>query len=59
LNPDLPLEGIERTQYLREKFGDRSQSVYERVSGVGQSVGIDFKFDQILRRKTPGSEAGY
>jgi predicted DsbA family dithiol-disulfide isomerase len=50
LNPDLPLEGIERTQYLREKFGDRSQSVYERVSGVGQSVGIDFKFDQILRQ---------
>ncbi len=50
LNPDLPLEGIERTQYLKEKFGDRSLSVYERVSGVGQSVGIDFKFDQIKRQ---------
>ncbi|MEI7737228.1 MAG: DsbA family oxidoreductase [Betaproteobacteria bacterium] len=50
LNPDLPLVGIERSQYLREKFGDRAPSVYERVSGVGQAVGIDFKFDQIKRQ---------
>jgi predicted DsbA family dithiol-disulfide isomerase len=50
LNPDLPLSGIERAQYLREKFGDRAPSVYERVSAVGQSVGIDFRFDLIKRQ---------
>jgi len=50
LNPDLPLSGIERAQYLREKFGDRAPSVYERVSAVGRSVGIDFRFDQIKRQ---------
>jgi predicted DsbA family dithiol-disulfide isomerase len=50
LNPDLPLSGIERAQYLNEKFGDRAPSVYERVSAVGRTVGIDFRFDQIKRQ---------
>jgi predicted DsbA family dithiol-disulfide isomerase len=50
LNPDLPLVGIERSQYLKEKFGERAASVYERVSAVGQSVGLDFKFDHIKRQ---------
>jgi predicted DsbA family dithiol-disulfide isomerase len=47
LNPDLPIEGISRAQYLADKFGDRADSVYARVRAVGLEVGIDFKFDLI------------
>jgi len=50
LNPDMPSEGIERAEYVRNKFGDRAEHIYERVSGVGEDVGIDFKFDQIKRQ---------
>ena len=41
---------ISRADYLSTKFGDRAPSVYERVSAVGQSVGIDFRFDLIERQ---------
>jgi predicted DsbA family dithiol-disulfide isomerase len=50
LNPDMKPEGIERSEYVKNKFGDRADSIYERVSGVGQDVGIAFKFDQIKRQ---------
>jgi predicted DsbA family dithiol-disulfide isomerase len=50
LNPDMQPEGIERSEYVKNKFGDRADSIYERVSGVGQDVGIAFKFDQIKRQ---------
>jgi predicted DsbA family dithiol-disulfide isomerase len=46
LNPDLPAEGIPRGDYLERKFGTRTRS-YDRVAGVGRSVGIDFAFDKI------------
>jgi predicted DsbA family dithiol-disulfide isomerase len=50
LNPDMPQEGIARADYVRSKFGDRADTVYERVTGVGQEVGIDFAFDRIARQ---------
>jgi predicted DsbA family dithiol-disulfide isomerase len=50
LNPDLDPKGMDRAQYVRDKFGDRGTSVYERVKEVGQEVGIDFAFDQIKRQ---------
>ena len=50
LNPDMKPEGIERSEYVKNKFGDRAESIYERVSGVGEDVGIAFKFDQIKRQ---------
>lgn len=50
LNPDMRTEGIERSAYVKNKFGDRADSIYERVSGVGQDVGIAFKFDLIKRQ---------
>lgn len=48
--PDMQPEGIERSEYVKNKFGDRADSIYERVSGVGEDVGIAFKFDQIKRQ---------
>jgi predicted DsbA family dithiol-disulfide isomerase len=50
LNPDMPQEGIDRETYVTRKFGDRADSIYERVKGVGAEVGIPFAFDQIARQ---------
>ena len=50
LNPQLPLQGIARSEYLAHKFGSRAQDIYTRVSGVGRSVGIDFAFERIVRQ---------
>ena len=46
LNPDLPAEGIPRSEYIARKFGARGNT-YERVSKVGETVGIPFAFDKI------------
>lgn len=46
LNPDLPEEGIARSEYLRRKFGNPDRS-YAPVAQVGASVGIPFAFDRI------------
>lgn len=46
LNPDLPEEGIARSEYLRRKFGNPNRS-YANVAAVGASVGIPFAFDRI------------
>ncbi len=47
LNPDLPASGIPRSEYVARKFGARGKGNYERVAGVGRTVGIDFAFDKI------------
>lgn len=47
LNPDLPAEGIPRQAYIEMKFGPGGKRTYDRVAGVGQSVGIPFDFDAI------------
>jgi len=46
LNPDLPEDGIARSEYLRRKFGNPHRS-YANVASVGASVGIPFDFDRI------------
>ena len=50
LNPQLPVEGVERSEYVARKFGSRAQEIYDRVAAVGRSVGIDFAFDRITRQ---------
>ena len=47
LNPDLPADGIPRTEYIARKFGARGKGNYERVAKVGESIGISFAFDKI------------
>ena len=47
LNPDLPAEGIPRVDYIARKFGARGRGNYERVSKVGETLGIPFAFDKI------------
>jgi len=50
LNPQLPREGIARSEYLSRKFGSRADDIYARVTAVGRSVGIDFAFERIVRQ---------
>jgi predicted DsbA family dithiol-disulfide isomerase len=50
LNPDLAPEGMARTDYVSQKFGNEAGSIYERVSSVGKEVGIPFAFDKIVRQ---------
>jgi predicted DsbA family dithiol-disulfide isomerase len=47
LNPDLPVEGISRQQYIERKFGPGGGRKYDHVAAVGKAVGIDFAFDNI------------
>ena len=50
LNPDLAPEGMDRVSYVSRKFGGDASTVYERVTAVGQQVGIGFAFDKISRQ---------
>ena len=50
LKPGLPVEGVDRAEYLERKFGSRSQDIYARVSAVGAQVGIPFAFDKVVRQ---------
>ncbi|MCR6632138.1 MAG: DsbA family oxidoreductase [Magnetospirillum sp.] len=51
LNPDIPLEGIDRRAYLDRKFGGpaRVQRVHGAVAAAGETEGINFAFDRITR----------
>jgi predicted DsbA family dithiol-disulfide isomerase len=47
LNPDLPPQGIPRAEYVARKFGAGGKGNYDRVAGVGKTIGIAFAFDKI------------
>ncbi|MBX9634749.1 MAG: DsbA family oxidoreductase [Magnetospirillum sp.] len=51
LNPDIPLDGIDRGTYLDRKFGGpaRVQRVHNAVAAAGEAEGIQFAFDRITR----------
>lgn len=51
LNPDLPMEGIDRQAYLDRKFGgpSRVNRVHNAVTSAAESVGLTFAFDKITR----------
>ncbi len=59
LNPDMPLEGLDRQTYLAEKFGgeERAQAIYKAVEDAGHEAGIDFQFQNIKRM--PNSRASH
>ncbi len=52
LNPDLPEVGVDRKQYLEDKFGGpaRAAEIYARVGAAGQAVGLNLNFDGIKRQ---------
>jgi len=52
LNPDMPVAGIGRKQYLEDKFGgpQRAAEIYERVLAAGRSAGLELDIDGITRQ---------
>jgi len=59
LNPDMPLEGMERKKYLELKFGGKNnyKNIYENIYNVGLKNNIHFQFEKIA--KTPNSFASH
>lgn len=55
LNPDMPPEGRDRTQYRVWKFGspERARELDERVTQAAASVGLPFRMD--LMQRTPNT----
>jgi predicted DsbA family dithiol-disulfide isomerase len=51
LNPDLPIEGVDRAWYLAQRTGDRERQLETQQALVeqGAAVGIAFRFDLIDR----------
>jgi len=51
LNPDLPREGVARSDYLRRKFGtDDTSALYERVRRAAGTVGLSLDMAAIVRQ---------
>jgi len=55
LNPDMPIEGIERDKYLEIKFGGKefAQPMYDQMSNEAKKEGLNFNLDKI--KKTPNT----
>jgi predicted DsbA family dithiol-disulfide isomerase len=49
LNPHMPPEGMDRTTYVRRKFGGSAKEVYERIEESGRADGVAFAFDRMPR----------
>ncbi|WP_150525833.1 DsbA family oxidoreductase [Roseibium sediminis] len=49
LDPTLPREGKDRTQYLSDKFGgiEKAREIYANIEAAGKAAGIPFAFDKI------------
>lgn len=50
LNPNMPIEGINRELYLSTKFGgkERADSIYEQIKQTGSSSNISFNFNEMF-----------
>jgi len=58
LNPDMPVEGVERKVYRARKFGEaRSAQIDARMLTTGREVGIAFAFERIER--TPNTRLAH
>ncbi|MFO1426610.1 MAG: DsbA family oxidoreductase [Steroidobacteraceae bacterium] len=51
LNPDLPSEGMERSAYLLQRFGDvnRFAAGQQQLRELGHELGIDYRFERVAR----------
>ena len=55
LNPDMPIEGIDRGKYLEIKFGCKefAQTMYDRMTEEANKEGLNFNLNNI--KKTPNT----
>ena len=51
LDPSIPAEGLDRRAYMKAKFHDdaRLAAVHDRLTELGEAVGIAYAFDRIER----------
>lgn len=51
LDPTIPAAGIDRQEYLSNKFGgpDRAREIYRSIEQAGEDEGIPFAFDKITK----------
>jgi predicted DsbA family dithiol-disulfide isomerase len=51
LNPDLPIEGVDRAKYLAARIGppERVAEAHAVLKSQGEASGIDFRFDLMER----------
>jgi predicted DsbA family dithiol-disulfide isomerase len=51
LNPDMPLEGVERRAYRIKKFGswEKSQQLDARITEAAKGAGLEFHMDRLTR----------
>ena len=51
LNPNMPVEGLDRATYLVGKFGseERVQEIFDSITDAGRGEDIPFAFDRISR----------
>jgi predicted DsbA family dithiol-disulfide isomerase len=59
LNPEMPVEGLDRRLYRSAKFGswEQSQRLDAQVAAAGTEVGIRFRHD--LMKRTPNTLKGH
>jgi len=59
LNPEMPLEGVERATYRAQKFGSvqRGAELDRQVAEAGRAAGVTFRHDRMLR--TPNTIAAH
>ncbi|MCU0253710.1 MAG: DsbA family oxidoreductase [Acidobacteria bacterium] len=50
LNPDLPVEGVDRQEHYQAKLGADHEATMARLQAVGRDAGIAFAFDRITRQ---------
>lgn len=49
LNPDMPREGMDRSVYLTQKFGDRAKDVYGQIAEHFKAIDLSANLDAITR----------
>ena len=51
LNPEMPVEGLDRKAYMRAKFGsdERAGEIYAAIRDAGDGENLPFAFDSISR----------
>ena len=58
LNPEMPIDGLDRRMYRCAKFGwEQSQWLDAQVAAAGEEVGITFRHD--LMKRTPNTFRGH
>src|SRR5713101_507017 len=59
LNPEMPVDGLDRRVYRSAKFGswEQSQRLDAQVAAAGKEVGIRFRHD--LMKRTPNTFRGH